>query len=104
MMTKNVGLFFVGDLPQGGYAATLGGTKEFYAPASNGVDLNAALHFQVMSNELITPLLLICPHEKSRTPAESFESLKPDNITYQLHTQAQVEVVYQERSLTLPRR
>src|ERR1017187_9579944 len=36
-----------------------GGTMEFCAMGPDGFDRNAALHFQVMSNELSTPLLLV---------------------------------------------
>src|ERR1035441_2819767 len=40
-----------------------GGTRELCARGGDGFDTNAALHFQVMSNELSTPLLLVCPND-----------------------------------------
>ena len=43
-----------------------GGTMEFCARGADGFDSNAALHFQVMSNELSTPRLLVCPRDWSR--------------------------------------
>ncbi len=67
-------------------AASAGGTMEFRAPGPDGVDTNALLHFQVMSNELITPLLLLCPRDTSRTAAVNFTTLRPENLTYRLHT------------------
>ncbi len=41
-----------------------GGTMEHCAVGSDGFDTNAALHFQVMSNELSTPWILVCPKDK----------------------------------------
>jgi prepilin-type processing-associated H-X9-DG protein len=53
----------------------LGGTKEF---AKDG---NVFRHFQVMSNELSTPKLLICPSD-TRTFAANFADLHNENISY----------------------
>jgi len=39
--------------------------------------------FQVMSNELNTPMLLICPEDKVRIPAQAFSQLASDsNVSY----------------------
>ena len=52
-----------------------GGTKEFDTGA------NTFRHFQVMSNELSTPKILICP-EDTRSVADNFARLKNQNISY----------------------
>jgi hypothetical protein len=41
-----------------------GGTLELCAPGPDGFDKNAAMHFLVMSNELSTPSILVCPADK----------------------------------------
>jgi hypothetical protein len=63
-----------------------GGTLEFCARGRDGFDSNAAIHFQVMSNELSTPRLLVCPRDRSRHVAVDFHSLEPVNVTYRLRT------------------
>lgn len=59
---------------------------EFCAVGGDGFDRNAARHFQVMSNELSTPKLLICPQDKARKPAADFVNLQAGNVTYQLRS------------------
>ena len=44
-------------------------------------DGNAFRHFQVMSNELSTPKILVCPAD-NRTTAASFTKLKNQNVSY----------------------
>jgi hypothetical protein len=63
-----------------------GGSMEFCALDSDGFDTNAALHFQVISNELSTPILLVCPKDWSRKPAPRFHNLQATNISYRLHS------------------
>ena len=46
-------------------------------------------HFQVMSNELSTPLILFCPNDVQRTNATSFNSgFNDQNISYFLNVDA----------------
>jgi len=52
-----------------------GGTKEF----NTGAD--TFRHFQVMSNELSTPKILVCPAD-TRTAANNFTRLNNQNISY----------------------
>ena len=61
-----------------------GGTLELCRPDSDGFDRNAAIHFQVMSNELSTPRILVCPADGKRKAALNFESLQPENVSYQI--------------------
>src|SRR5262249_49379610 len=56
---------------------TNGGTMEI---AGGGI---AFIHFQVMSNELSTPRILLCPEDSARTNAPSFATnLNNLNISY----------------------
>ena len=59
-------------------AGTNGGTMEFITGP------NAWRHFQVMSNELSTPYILICPAEsdRMRSVAASFDFMSNSNISY----------------------
>jgi type II secretory pathway pseudopilin PulG len=52
-----------------------GGTKEFDTGAGT------FCHFQIMSNELSTPKILICPAD-TRTAAFNFIRLKNENVSY----------------------
>ena len=49
-----------------------GGTLELCAPGSDGFDRNAAFHFQVMSNELTTPNILVCPADSKEAASARF--------------------------------
>ena len=63
-----------------------GGTLQSRARGPDGYDRNAAFHFMVMSNELSTPRVLICPGSRSNSPAFNFQNLQSANVTYLLHT------------------
>ena len=67
-----------------------GGTKEF----DTGAD--TFRHFQVMSNELSTPKILICPAD-TRTVADNFARLKNQNVSYFVGLEA--NDIYPERFL-----
>ena len=42
--------------------------------------------YSFMSNELNTPIVLICPKDRSKKPAASFESLTTSSVTYRLRS------------------
>jgi hypothetical protein len=63
-----------------------GGTLELALPESDGFDRNAVCHFRVMSNELSTPKILVCPADSKKQPAPDFLSLRPANVSYQMHS------------------
>jgi prepilin-type processing-associated H-X9-DG protein len=63
-------------------STTGGGTLELSMPGSDGFSRNAAFIFQVMSNELSTPKILVCPADAKREPALNFRSLRPENVSY----------------------
>lgn len=63
-----------------------GGTMELVRLGAGGNDRNPALHFQVLSNELNTPLILVCAGDASKTAALDFRNLTAANVSYELHT------------------
>jgi hypothetical protein len=67
-------------------STNVGGTMEYCARGADGFDTNAALHFQVMSNELSTPRILVCPKDQSRKPAAGFPGLQASNVTYRVRS------------------
>jgi len=63
-----------------------GGTMELSAPAADGFEANPVPTFQVMSNELGTPAILVCVADSSKTPAADFRNLQLSNVSYRLRT------------------
>ena len=57
-------------------SVTNGGTMEFTS------GLNEFRHFLVMSNELSTPKILVCPSDGTRIPATNFAFLRNSNISF----------------------
>lgn len=76
-----------------------GGSLQFCARGSDGFDTNAALHFQVMSNDLNTPRLLVCPQDKGRNAAVGFRDLRAENITYRLRTGTNISAAHPKEVL-----
>jgi hypothetical protein len=63
-----------------------GGTLQLCARNADGFDSNASRHCQVMSNELSTPRILVCPDDPSKKAETKFENLKPGNVTYRIRS------------------
>lgn len=63
-----------------------GGTLELCRRGSDGFDSNMAVHFQVASNELSTPRILVFPKDRSKKSATTFSLLTADSVTYRLRT------------------
>jgi prepilin-type processing-associated H-X9-DG protein len=63
-----------------------GGSLEFCSNAPDGFDANAYRHLMLMSNELSTPRMLVCPADRRTRKAADFQHLKPENISYKLHS------------------
>ena len=63
--------------------AIAGGSLEFVQNATHleGEFYFAFRHFQVLSNDLVSPRLLVCPMD-TRLPGTNFETLKNDNVSY----------------------
>lgn len=68
-----------------------GGSRELCARGADGFDTNAVFHFQIMSNELTTPLLLICPKDRSKKPARDFQHLQAANVTYDMRSGTNID-------------
>jgi len=69
-----------------------GGVMELVT-ARDGLRQNGYLIFQVMSNELTVPLLVICPQDKTKAPAKDWASLTESNVSYIFPTTSNVLVV-----------
>ena len=76
-----------------------GGTLELCARGPDGFDTNADLHFQVMSNDLSTPLILVCPKDRSRKPARDFQHLEAANVTYRMRSGTNLTEEYPQEVL-----
>jgi serine/threonine protein kinase len=63
-----------------------GGTLELSSRGADGFEQNPAPHLLVVSNELGTTHILVCPADASKVAAESFESLTASNVTYQIRS------------------
>lgn len=68
-----------------------GGTKELCKADGAGLDMNPAVHFQVMSNELVHTRFLVCPADHSRRAAQTFAELTSNNVSYQLRPSAKAD-------------
>jgi hypothetical protein len=77
------------------------GTLELCAPGSDGFDRNAAFHFRVMSNELSTPQILVCPADRKRQPALDFLSLQPSYVSYKLRTGSDINETHPDQILAV---
>ena len=78
-----------GHFPMGASMAE-GGAKEF---VQNGYLVAGPFYFsfrqfQVLSNELVMPKLLVCKSEQVREPATSFATLQNSNLSYAVGVQA----------------
>jgi hypothetical protein len=62
-----------------------GGTFELCSTGADGFDYNATVHFRVLSNELSTTRILVCPCD-TKQPALSWQFLSPANLSYQMHS------------------
>lgn len=63
-----------------------GGTLELCASGTDGFDANAWRHFQVLSNELSIPKILVCPSDSAKQAASDFVNFGPGNVSYQVRS------------------
>jgi hypothetical protein len=66
-----------------------GGSLELCARGDDGFD-NSLVHFLIISNELNTPRLLVCPNDPAKHVAADFSTLQSVNVSYRLRTGAQI--------------
>ena len=76
-----------------------GGTMEFCRWGDDGFDQNAVRHFQVLSNELVTPKTLVCAADSARHAALTFQDLQPANVTYQLRSGTNIADMFPQEIL-----
>jgi hypothetical protein len=81
-------------------SSSKGGTLEFCERGGDGYDRNAYRHFQVMSNELNTPKILVCPGDSGKQAAADFAELQSWQVSYQIRTGPKVSDVNPEEILT----
>ena len=67
-------------------SAQAGGSLEQCARDTNGFELNPVPHLLIISNELSTPVFLICPKDSGKHAASDFASLTVANVSYRLRT------------------
>ncbi len=78
-----------------------GGTLEYCKTADNGFDSNSYLHFMVMSNELVSTKVLVCPADWARETVTNFAALKDANVTYLVHTGTNVADIFPTEILAI---
>jgi hypothetical protein len=78
-----------------------GGTLELCARGSDGFDRNAAFHLQVVSNELSTTKILVCPGDTKKQPALDFQSLQPAHVSYQMRSGTNINETVPEEVLAV---
>jgi hypothetical protein len=76
----------VGDEFPFNLCAKAGGTRELRVSGSDGFDQDATLHFQVLSNELSDPKILVYPADTAKQPAVEFPKLQAENVTFQVRS------------------
>jgi hypothetical protein len=72
---------------------------EICARGGDGFDRNAPLHFQVMSNELSAPLIVLCPKDQSKNPARDFQHLQAANVTYEMRSGTNIDDAHPQEVL-----
>jgi hypothetical protein len=78
-----------------------GGTLELCLPENSGYDKNAALHLMVLSSQLATPRILICPADSSKQPALGFGNLQPLNVSYQVRSGPNISIAHPQEVLVV---
>ncbi|MCO5052506.1 MAG: hypothetical protein M9920_09400 [Verrucomicrobiae bacterium] len=76
-----------------------GGTQELCSRGGDGFDASASVHFQVMSNELNSPKILVCPADTAKHPATDFRQLQAVNVSYLVRSGAKIDETNPEEIL-----
>ena len=76
-----------------------GGTLESCSRDADGFDANSWRHFQVMSNELYTPKIIVCPADTSKSAALDFATLGAGNVSYQVRSGTNIDETHPEEVL-----
>lgn len=78
-----------------------GGSMELCSPGANGFDNNSAAHLLIISNELQTTHILVCPADSSKRWALDWRSLQSSNVSYQIHVGTNVDERYPDEVLAV---
>jgi hypothetical protein len=70
-----------------------GGIMELSGTGAEGFDRDAARIFQVLSNELGSPKVLVCPADSSKTSAPDFQHLLAANVSYLVRSGTNVDEI-----------
>ncbi len=62
-----------------------GGTMQLSQRSPDGTDRNSFLHLQVMSNELSSTKILVCPAD-TKQPASAWQAMQAANVSYQVYS------------------
>jgi len=68
-----------------------GGTLEACNRGADGYDRGSYRHFMVMSNELHTPKILVCPADTNTKAAQDFPGLLAGNVSYSIRSGEKVD-------------
>ena len=69
------------------------------SPGPNGFDNNPATHLLIISNELQTTHILVCPADPSKQWAVNWQLLQSSNVSYLLHVGTNVDENHPEEVL-----
>ena len=78
-----------------------GGSMELCSPGNDGYDRNCVAHFMIMSNELKTTHILVCPADSSKRWAVNWHSLQSSNVSYLTHVATNVDERHSDKVLVL---
>jgi len=78
-----------------------GGSMELCLPGPNGFDYNPFTHLMIMSNELETTHILVCPADSSRRWSVNWQSLQSSNVSYLIHVGTKVDQRYPDEVLAV---
>lgn len=78
-----------------------GGTFELCNRDSEGYEQNPAPHLAVMSNELSSVRILVCPQDSSKQAAASWENLQAANVSYRVRTGTNVSDINPQEILAM---
>ena len=67
-------------------STSVGGTQELCSRLADGFDANSFLHYCAISNELHSPIILVCKSDSGKTPALNFQHLTASNVTYRVRS------------------
>ena len=76
-----------------------GGTAELCFRDANGFERDATPHLRVMSEELYSPKILVCPADEGRRAAVDWRSLTATNISYLVRSGTNIDEIHPEEIL-----